>query len=312
MNTLRSPSLPGPVPAAGRLHGPLAVRPALLDCTGVGGVSAAEVRRAQEGWARYLGRKVEETVEVSGGVALTFVLVPPGRFLMGSPPGEGEREPYEGADEALHVVTLTEPFDLARTVVTQRQYRALTGGDPGYFKGDELPVETVSWEEADAYARKLETCRGDGLRYRLPTEAEWEYACRGGRPSSHPFGVGDGRSLASDQANFDGNLPYGGAGKGMYLRAPCAVASYPANALGLFDLHGNVWEWCRDWYGPYPRREVTNPTGAAEGPERVFRGGSWYSSARMCRAANRFRLEPGYRNYDLGFRLVRCLPSGSK
>jgi formylglycine-generating enzyme required for sulfatase activity len=280
----------------------------MLDCTGAGGVGAAEVRRSQEAWAQYLGREVEETVEIARGVTMTFVLVPPGRFLMGSPPGEVGREPYAEADETLHAVALTEPFDLAKTAVTQSQYRALAGTNPSYFPGDHLPVETVSWEEADAYAGTLRMARGDLQLYRLPTEAEWEYSCRGGRPS--PFGVGDGRTLSSHQANFDGTLPYGGARKGTYLQATCPVACYPANALGLCDMHGNVYEWCADWYGPYPRGQVSNPAGAADGPDRVFRGGSWYSSGRICRAANRFRLAPGYRNYDLGFRLARSLSSG--
>ena len=147
--------------------------------------------------------------------------------------------------------------------------------------------------------------RGDRHLYRLPTEAEWEYACRGGRPSSQPFGVGDGRTLSSREANLDGNSPYGGADKGQFLKSTCRVGSYPANALGLFDMHGNVWEWCADWYGPYLPGNATNPTGPAGGSFRVERGGSWGDSAAGCRAARR--------NYfDLGFRLARSVPSGGK
>jgi formylglycine-generating enzyme required for sulfatase activity len=246
-------------------------RPRPLDCTGPDGASAAEVKRAQEAWAKYLGREVEETVEVADGVRMTFVLVPPGKFLMGSPANEEGR----GEDESQHAVALTEPLDLGQTEVTQAQYRALTGSNPSQFQGDDLPVEMVSWVEASGYAAQLTIKRGDHHLYRLPTEAEWEYACRGGRPASQPFGIGDGTSLSSDLANCDGNFPYGGAGKGPRLDTTRRVGSYPANALGLRDMHGNVWEWCADWYGPYPHSDVVNPQGPSEGSRRVDRGCSW-------------------------------------
>jgi formylglycine-generating enzyme required for sulfatase activity/tRNA A-37 threonylcarbamoyl transferase component Bud32 len=286
-------------------------RPVPLECTGPGGVTAREVREAQEAWAKYLRRNVEDTVEVAEGVKMTFVLVPPGRFLMGSPADEEDR----GSDEAQHEVTLTEPFDLGKTEVTQTQYQALTGQNPSKFQGPDLPVETVSWEEARDYAARLTTKRGDQHVYRLPTEAEWEYACRGGRPSSQPFGIGDGRALSSRQANFNGNSPYGGADNGPYLQTTSRVSSYPANALGLSDMHGNVWEWCADCYGPYPQGDVTNPTGPSEGSVpvyRVRRGGSWFGSAGHCRAALRPGFEPGFRGSNLGFRLARSVPSGGK
>jgi formylglycine-generating enzyme required for sulfatase activity len=292
-------------PEPGRVEG---ARPKPLDCTGESGVDAADVRDAQKAWARYLGRNVEETITIADGVEMTFVLIPPGKFRMGSPEEEKDRSD----DETLHTVTLTEPFDLGKTEVTQAQYEALTGENPSNFKGADKPVEKVSWDEARSYAEKLTKKRDDKHLYRLPTEAEWEYSCRGGRSSSKPFGVGDGRSLSSRQANFDGNFPYGGADEGDHLKSTCAVASYPANALGLHDMHGNVWEWCADWYGPYPAGDVTNPRGASEGPHRVIRGGCWYGVARDCRAANRGRFEPGYRYDALGLRLARSVPSGVK
>src|SRR5262249_61037539 len=118
-----------------------------------------------------------------------------------------------------------------------------------------------------------------------PTEAEWEYSCRGGRSSSSPFGIGDGTSLSSSLANFNGNYPYGGAGKGTYLQKTCAVGSYPANALGLNDMHGNVWEWCGDFYGDYQNGKATDPTGPKEGSHRVARGGGGGDEARYCRPA---------------------------
>jgi formylglycine-generating enzyme required for sulfatase activity len=299
---------PAPLPAPAPVGQTAPKRPAPLDCTGEDGISAADVRKAQEAWARYLGRKVEEEVEIAPGVTMTFVLVPPGTFRMGSPADEKERDD----DEALHTVTLTEPFDLGKYEVTQAQYRALTGKDPSHFKGDNLPVETVSWEEARDYAEQLTKKRGDKHLYRLPTEAEWEYSCRGGRSSSQPFGIGDGRALSSKEANFDGNYPYGGAAEGKYLGKTCKVGSYTANALGLCDMHGNVWEWCADCYGPYPPGDVSNPPGPAGGPNRVFRGGCWDRDAGYCRAAYRSRSGPGDRFQRLGFRLARSVPSGGK
>jgi formylglycine-generating enzyme required for sulfatase activity len=286
------------------------LRPAPLDCTGPDGVSAAEVRRAQEAWAQYLGRQVEETVPIANGVAMTFVLIPPGKFRMGSPDGEADRS----NDETLHTVELTQPFDLAKCEVTQGQYQALTGTNPSNFKGGDLPVEKVSWQGAGAFGSELTKKRQDRHVYRLPTEAEWEYSCRGGRPSSQPFGIGDGRSLSSREANFDGNSPYGTADKGPYLEATCKVGSYAANALGLYDMHGNVWEWCADRFGPYPSEEVTQnpmgPSNPAQFPDRVIRGGSWDYLARHCRAALRRRTEPGSQYDSLGFRLARSIPSG--
>jgi formylglycine-generating enzyme required for sulfatase activity len=297
----------GNKPDPGRVGGE---RPRPLDCTGEDGVGAAEVRRAQEAWAKYLGRPVEESVEIAGGVKMTFVLVPPGKFRMGSPEGE------EGHDknEDLHEVTLTEPFDLGKTEVTQAQFEALVGASANRskFKGADRPVENVSWEESRDYAAQLTKKRDDKHLYRLPTEAEWEYSCRGGRSSSQPFGVGDGRAVSSREANFDGSHPYGGVEIGKFLNATCAVGSYPANALGLHDMHGNVWEWCADWYGPYPRGHLTNPTGPSEGSDRVFRGGGWPTIAWRCRAAYRSRPGPGFRSHLLGLRLARIVLSGGK
>jgi formylglycine-generating enzyme len=282
-------------------------RPAALDCTGEQGVSAAEVRRAQEAWAKFLGRQVEETIEIAGGVKMTFVLIPPGKFRMGSPKDEKDR----GNDETLHEVTLTEPFDLGKTEVTQAQYQALGLDNPSNFKGADRPVEQVSWEEAQRWAEQLTKKRGDKHLYRLPTEAEWEYSCRGGRSCSQPFGIAAGRALSSRQANFDGNYPYGGADKGPYLEATCRVAKYETNALGLYDMHGNVWEWCLDWYGRYPVGAVTNPTGPPEGSSRVIRGGSWGIDAGGCRASHRGSDAPSDRSFYLGFRLA-AVPSGAE
>jgi formylglycine-generating enzyme required for sulfatase activity/serine/threonine protein kinase len=320
------PPVPAPVPAVVR-----PVKPKPLDCTGPNGVTRAEVERAQHEWAKYLGSPVEITDEVAG-VKFEFVLVPPGRFVMGAPASEIEdllkqfpdvkREWVD--DVRQHEVVLTKPFYLGKYEVTQQQYQAVADGNPSWFtaSGDRkkkvagedttrFPVETVSWEEATDYAKSLTRRSKDGQAYRLPTEAEWEYSCRGGRPSSQPFGIGDGRNLSSTQANFDGNQPYGGAAKGPYLERTCRVGSYPANGLGLYDMHGNVWEWCADWYDKdYPQGKVTDPEGPREGAYRVYRGGGWFDDGGNCRSANRNRGVPGYRSKNLGFRLARSSPSG--
>jgi formylglycine-generating enzyme required for sulfatase activity/serine/threonine protein kinase len=268
-----------------------------LNCTGLNGVSAEVVRRAQEAWAKYLGRDVEEDVEIANGVTMTFVLAPPGKFLMGSPPDEtGKNGRYP--NETLHVVTLTEPFDLGKYEVTQAQYAALTGKSPSYYKGANRPVEQVTWDEADAFGRGLTEKLSDRHVYRLATEAEWEYSCRGGRPSSEPFGIGDGRSLTPRDANFNNTL-----------RQTSKVGSYAANALGLFDMHGNVWEWCADWNEPYPDGAATNYLRVVGGPFRVARGGCHNEPAAECRSALRQGSPVERRDCWMGFRLARSVPS---
>jgi formylglycine-generating enzyme required for sulfatase activity len=245
------------------------------------------VRAAQQVWARSLGRQVEEEDEITGGVKMKFVLVPPGTFFMGSPGNEEGRE----KNELLHEVTITRPFYLGKYEVTQAQYEALFKENKSGFRGTNLPMEKVSWDEADTFARDLtqliQKRAGAKLVYRLPTEAEWEYACRAGRPSSSPFGIGDGRSLSFREANFDGNFPYGGAAKGPALQKTSEVGKYAANALGLCDMHGNVWEWCHDWYDDYPSGKATDPKGPEKGTLRVGRGGGWADNARNFRAASR-------------------------
>jgi serine/threonine protein kinase len=211
-----------PAPRAG-----IGVRPQPIDSTGPYGVRAEDVRRAQKAWAKYLGRDVEANVDIGNGVTMTFVLVPPGKFDMGSPPDEmGKNGRYH--NESLHEVTLTEAFDLSKYEVTQAQYQALTGKNPSGFKGPDRPVECVTWPEANDFGRLLTNRLSDRYVYRLATEAEWEYSCRGGGPPSQPFGVGDGRFLAPGDANFNNQR-----------RETCKVGSYAPNALGLHDMHGN-------------------------------------------------------------------------
>jgi formylglycine-generating enzyme required for sulfatase activity len=328
------PAIPAPAP-----HVPARKpeRPPLLDSTEPTALTQADVQRIQKAWAEFLGVPVEQDIAIAPGVAMTFVLIPPGRFLMGSP----ENEPQRDSDETQHEVTLTKPFYLAKYPVTQEQYHAVAGTNPSHFKNvqgqntSRFPVESVSWDDCVAWTETLTRKLNDRHVYRLPTEAEWEYTCRGGRLPSLPFGIGDGRTLSSTQANFDGDFPYGGAAKGPYLkrtcllpplhllglllggaakepylRRTCPVGSYPANWLGLCDMHGNVWEWCADWYGDYPTAAVADPEGPREGSSRVDRGGGWIYFGRSCRAAYRDWYLPGIRDDYLGFRLARSSQSG--
>jgi formylglycine-generating enzyme required for sulfatase activity len=217
-------------------------------------------------------------------------------------------------------VELTRPFYLGVFAVTQGQWLGVMGDNPSYFcatgEGKEavegmdtgdFPVEQVSWEDAQAFLAKLAALpeeKETGWEYRLPSEAEWEYACRGGASSSTPFCFG--KSLSSAQANFNGAYPYGDAEEGPFLGRTCPAGSYRANAWGLFDLHGNVWEWCKDWsandyYGNSPAQD---PLGPSNGSRRVLRGGGWNALGRYCRAAYRGRGSPSVRDYYLGFRVA--------
>jgi formylglycine-generating enzyme required for sulfatase activity len=187
-----------------------------------------------------------------------------------------------------------------------------SGGGANLVKGmdtDDFPVERVNWGDAQEFLKKLNALAdttNDPLTYRLPTEAEWEYASRAGpTSSSKPFHFDHPTdSLSCHQANFDGNHPYGGAHKRKSLKRACKVGSYRPNRLGLYDVHGNVWEWCADWYGDYPRGLVVDPWGAPGGSHRVFRGGGWCYDGRFCRAAYRGRGSPSDRRSDLGFRVA--------
>jgi uncharacterized protein (TIGR02996 family) len=233
----------------------------------------------------------------AGPAGMTFAWVPPGTFRMGSQPAEEGRSD----DETQHRVTLTNGFWLGVTPVTQAQWRAVMGTDPSDFKGDDRPVEMVSWEDCQEFCARLSA--RDGRRYRLPSEAEWEYACRAGTTTPFSFGA----TISTDQANYDGRFTYGRDKDGVYRQQTTPVGSFPANAWGLFDMHGNVWEWCADGYGFYPSGDVKDPQEPNNGEPRVVRGGSWYSVPRLCRAAYRSRSAPGQRSRSGGCRAVVCL-----
>ncbi|NTW63339.1 MAG: formylglycine-generating enzyme family protein [Chlorobiaceae bacterium] len=228
-------------------------------------------------------------------VTENFVLIRGGEFTMGSPTYEPERQ----SNEAQHQVKVSD-FYMSKYEVTQAEWESVMSSNPSYFKGKNLPVENVSWYDCQAFIQALN--RKTGKTYRLPTEAEWEYACRAG--TTTPFNTGG--NLTTEQANYDGNnYPYHNNPKGQYLKKTVPVDRYAPNAWGLYNMHGNVWEWCSDWYGDYESGRVENPTGPISGSHRVLRGGSWRTDARNCRSAYRANDDPpDYRNLNVGFRLV--------
>jgi formylglycine-generating enzyme required for sulfatase activity len=231
-------------------------------------------------------------------IDMKFVLIPDGTFTMGSPSNEPERE----SDETLHRVTISKPFYMQTTEVTQSQWREVMGSNPSLFKncGDDCPVEMVSWNDVRDFIRNLNQKEGTH-KYRLPTEAEWEYACRAGTET--PFYFGD--CLSTDQANYNGIFPMPGCAKGEYRSRTLPVGSFQPNAWGLYDMHGNVAEWCKDWSGDYPSGHVTDPTGPSSSLFPVLRGGSWSYSAGQTRSAYRSVFFPDGRGVSNGFRVAR-------
>ena len=239
------------------------------------------------------------TVLLPGDVRLEMVRIKAGTFMMGSPATEDGHK----NNETQHRVTLTKAYWLGKFEVTQAQYEAVMGSNPSYFKGANLPVECVSWDDAMEFCKKLnERYAGKlprGYEFTLPTEAQWEYACRAGSTSAYFWG----NALNGDRANCDGNYPCGTETKGKYLGRTVNVGSYSPNAWGLYDMHGNVYEWCRDWYDSYGG-DATDPLGAATGSFRVSRGGSWGGGARYCRSAGRDGYVLSFSFNFLGFRLA--------
>jgi formylglycine-generating enzyme required for sulfatase activity len=226
----------------------------------------------------------------------SFVFIDPGTFIMGSPANELGR----GDDELPHEVELTHGFFLQTTPVTQKQWKAVMGDHPSHFspKGDDHPVESVSWYDCQKFIARLNSS-GEHI-YRLPTEAEWEYACRAGKFSSCSKG-----EIVELFCDHDPNLDAVGWYCGNAFRTTHPVAQKKPNLWGLYDLHGNVLEWCQDWYGIYPATPQTDPTGPTTGIGRVIRGGSWFSNAKSCRSAARFYWSPNAKSDFIGFRLVR-------
>lgn len=252
----------------------------------------------------------------TNSIGMKFGLIPSGEFVMGSPEDEAERRDSENQVE----VEISQSFLLGIYPVSQSEYEEVMGTNPSHFSysGDgkdevtdldisRFPVETVSWEDAIAFCEKLSSFADEqqwGRTYRLPTEAEWEYACRGG--TTTPFYYGG--SMSSHQANFDGVYPYGGAEKGPFLERPCEVGLYSPNSFGVYDVHGNVSEWCEDWYEEQlPGGK--DPQEPSEGHYRVLRGGGWRLNSRFVRSAFRSPYGPGDRINFVGFRCVQVQAS---
>lgn len=224
----------------------------------------------------------------TNSLGMDFVLVPPGVFLMGSPDSDEDAREDE---RPQHLVTISQPLYLGRYPVTQAQWQAVMGKNPSAFQGENRPVERVTWEDAQAFIRKLNAQEGH-VRYRLPSEAEWEYACRAG--SRTRYCSGDDAGLLKPYAWYWGNS----GGK------THPVGQKQANAWGLYDMHGNVWEWVQDRYGEYPAGAVLDPEGPSSGTNCVLRGGGCCNYASRCRAAYRDFNTPGGRYSNVGFRLA--------
>jgi formylglycine-generating enzyme required for sulfatase activity len=226
----------------------------------------------------------ELTLDLGAAGAMKLVLIRPGKFMMG--------------ETETHEVTLSKPFYMGTTTVTQAQYEAIMGNNPSLFKGPTNPVESVLWNEAEDFCKKLSAKTHQVVR--LPTEAEWEYACRAGTKTA--FSFGDDATALGDYAWYAGNS--GGTTHPVGQKKP--------NAWGLYDMHGNVWEWCADWHADYPKQAVTDPQGPGSGPYRVVRGGSYRYGPVNCRSGNRAYYAPVDRDINCGFRVVASvLASGS-
>jgi formylglycine-generating enzyme required for sulfatase activity len=266
-------------------------------------------------------RKAGEVIENSIGMKLAYI--PPGEFMMGSP--KSERQEVKKAignldwaeQEVEHKVKISKGFYLGVHTVTQEEYEKLMGQNPSHFstagKGKNavagldtkrFPVERVTWEEAKEFCKKLSA--KEGKTYRLPTEAEWEYACRAGTTTPFHFGA----TISTDQANFYGEVMSvftDDKKKSEFRDRTTEVGKFPANAWGLRDMHGNVSQWCEDWHdvGYYGKSPETDPLNTTKGASRVARGGYWRLGAPFCRSAYRRNIVPEHRHNDLGFRVAR-------
>lgn len=227
----------------------------------------------------------DEKIFTSPTTGAKFVLIPAGIFTMGG----------SGSDEKQHQVTISKPFYMQTTELTQGQWKKVMGNNPSFFKdcGDDCPVESVSWNDVQKFIRKLNRQERTN-KYRLPTEAEWEYAARSGGKQEEYAGTSS-ESALGDYASYSAN-----SGSKTH-----PVGQKKPNGLGLYDMSGNVWEWVQDWYGDYPTGSVTDPAGPSSGSDRVFRGGCWYGNAYGCRSAFRYGVTPDVGGYSMGFRLVR-------
>jgi formylglycine-generating enzyme required for sulfatase activity len=261
--------------------------PPVLTSPAVALFDMAQAKAHQKSWADHLG----VTVETANSIGMEFAVIPAGEFTMGS-------NTFEDIEKPTHKVTLTQPFQLGMYEVTQEQYAKVVGTNPSKNKGSANPVEQVSWLDAVAFCKLLSDLpeeKASRYVYRLPTEAEWEHACRAGTTSDYSFGNGD-----SELGDYAWNSKNSGG-------TSHPVGGKQPNGFGLYDMHGNVWEWCQDWKGDYLSSSVINPTGPVTGGSRRNRGGGWGDGSNRCRSAYRGGNTPDYRRSHLGFRLVREL-----
>ena len=244
--------------------------------------SETKAKEVQKTVAKIL--KIEEKADLGKGLNLEMVLIPAGKFMMGSPASEKGRSIVE----TQHEVTLTKPYYMGKYEVTQEQWEAVMGDNPSKIKGEKFPVTNISWKDCHEFIKKLnEKTNGE---YRLPTEAEWEFACRAGTTTVYSFGD----KITPKDAIYGGSA----------LDAPAVIGSYKPNAFGLYDMHGNVWEWCQDWFKELPQETTIDPKGPATSGGRVLRGGSfWWEST--VRSSSRSNFPPTSRNFDFGFRLAK-------
>jgi formylglycine-generating enzyme required for sulfatase activity len=235
--------------------------------------------------------------EITNSIGMKLLLIPKGTFMMGSPESEERRRPQE----SQHDVTLSKDYFLGAYEVTQSEYKQVMNKNPSFVQGGKIrdssrhPVEQVSWNDAVEFCKRLSELPEEkraGRVYRLPTEAEWEYACRAGSKTAYSFG--ESSKALDDYAWYDGGSN----------RQTHPVGEKKPNAWGLYDMHGNVWEWCSDWYGQYPKGAVSDPAGPKEGSARVQRGGGWVGLAAVCRSAHRDGFIPSVRDADGGFRVA--------
>jgi formylglycine-generating enzyme required for sulfatase activity len=272
---------------------------------------AAEARRRQAETAKALGVEVERDIELAAGVKMRLVLIPAGEFLMGSSISAAEVTRLAGRPVGLathfagehpqHRVRITRPFWMGKCEVTQAQWQAVMGTHSSRYNGAQNPVDSVSWHDVQGFLQKVNgRLRGETVA--LPTDAQWEYACRAGTATAFHFGD----TISTEHANYNGNQPYRNGPKGVYRRKTVPVGSFPPNAWGLHDMHGNVYEWCADWFDEkyYERSPTDDPHGAAAGRYRVLRGGCWDNHAWGCRSAYRSNETPTFWYAFLGCRVV--------
>jgi len=267
----------------------------LLAQRSAGKLTDDEVKQGTKSATR--AQPTEPPKEFANSLGMKFVWIPPGTFMMGSPKDEQGRLDHE----TQHKVTLTKGFYMGVHLVTQEQWQAVMGNNLSEFSGEKnLPVDVSSWDDCQEFIRRLRA--KDKKQYRLPTEAEWEYSCRAG--TTTPFYFGE--AISTDQANYDGEhpYPYGSDKKGENRKKTTPVGRFPANAFGLYDMHGNVWQWCQDWLGPYPKNAVVDPTGLEILPRRVVRGGSYHDWAVALRSAFRGSWHPSDHHLSCGFRVA--------